>query len=556
MFRTDVRRTPDPLVRSRVGTIAIAVFALPAALVVAQANRIVSVSSDEVLANRPSYYSIISDDGRYIVFQSEATNLVTNPDSNGGQDIFRHDRVIGTTELVSVSTSGSAASRLSVSPWVSADGRFVAFCTDASNVVSGDTNGTWDIFVRDMDLGVTTRVSVDSAGRQGNNRSDSPVLTPDGRYVFFHSLAALVSDDTNGENDVYRHDRQTGTTIRVSTTPGGAQANGGSYWPSPSADGNRVAFMSSATNLVSGDTNNWTDVFAKDIATGEVWRVNISSTGQQADNESTWPTMSGDGNIVSFCSASRGLVPGDTNNNHDAFVHDLRTRVTERVNVRTDGSQADGYTRSTTSMTFDGSRVIFASLSTSLVPGDTNGFQDIFIRDRIAGTTTRVVFGHTGDQTNDDNFVPWMTPDGRFATYTSEASNLIPSDTNFQRDIFWADLGAALSLYGASAFEVGQDTTLFVYAAESGETITFLASTRGLGDGPRVPQLGGLALDILAPIQQIGSARADSRGAASLTVRVPNAVPADFAHIQAVARRGTGGADSVKSNTHMGEVQK
>ncbi|MCP3915755.1 MAG: hypothetical protein GY711_09385 [bacterium] len=405
----------------------------------AQNNLPVSVSSSGALANNDSYYSLISTDGRYVVFQSEAANLAANdPDSQ--YDIFRRDLQTGTTELVSVSTSGNSGSGLSLSPAVSGEGRWVAWSSNGSNLVAGDTNGTWDVFLRDMQLGITTRISVDGAGSQALDRSDQPRMTPDASYIVFESDADLIAADTNTIKDCYRLERLTGQLELVSTSTAGVQGNNISYAAQPSDDGRYVVFFSSASNLVNGDTNGWGDVFWKDMQTGVLSRANVSTSGAQTTNESIWPSISGDGLTVTFCSRSGNLVGGDTNGHWDLFARDIHAATTTRLNLQPGGAQADSYVRSPTALSTDGRFVIFASLSTNLVPSDTNGFQDIFLRDRQLETTARLSLDSSGTQTDDDSFVPHMTPDVRVITYTSEAADVVPGDTNGFRDIFAAEL--------------------------------------------------------------------------------------------------------------------
>jgi Tol biopolymer transport system component len=226
----------------------------------------VSVSSDggqgeDGHSLRPS----ISADGRYVAFASGASNLASG-DTNGYDDIFVHDRQTGQTTRVSVASDGSQENGSSWSPSISADGRYVAFASEASNLVSGDTDGYDDVFVHDRQMGQTTRVSVASDGTQGNHDSGhwgGSSISAGGRYVAFESWASnLVDSDTNSYDDVFVHDRQTGHTARVSVTSDGTQGNGESRgYPSISADGRYVAFESGASNLVSGDTNDYSDVF-------------------------------------------------------------------------------------------------------------------------------------------------------------------------------------------------------------------------------------------------------------------------------------------------------
>ena len=427
----------------------IARFALVALLCTssaAQNNAPVSVSSSGALANNNSYDSLISADGRFVVFQSEAGNLVAN-DFNGQYDIFRRDLQAGVTALVSVGTSGNSAGGLGLSPAVSGDGRYVVWSSNAANVIVGDTNGTWDIFLRDMSSGVTTRISLNGNGSQALLRSDQPRITPDGRYVTFESDADLIAADTNGLKDCYEFDRNTGVLALVSSSSTGTLGNSISYAAQPSDDGRFVCFFSSASNLVLGDTNNYADVFWKDMQTGTLLRVNVSSAGAQANNESIWPSISGDGQTVTYCSVANNLVAGDSNGQFDVFAYDVPAGATTRLNLQPNGAQANSYVHSPTALTPDGRFVIYASLSSTLVPGDLNGFQDIFIRDRQLLVTKRVSFGFDGSETNSDNFVPHMSEDMRVITYTSTASNIVPGDTNGFRDIFASTIGGDFTSY-------------------------------------------------------------------------------------------------------------
>ena len=226
----------------------------------------VSVASDGTQGNRQSIFSSISADGRYVAFKSFANNLVSG-DMNGTWDIFVHDRQTGATTRVSVASDGTQGNNSSESASISGDGRYVAFESFASNLVSGDTNGTWDIFVHDMQTGATTRVSVASDGTQGNSSSEFASISSDGRYVAFESFANnLVSEDTNGPGwEIFVHDMQTGATILVSVASDGTQGNDFSRSASISGDGRYVAFKSFANNLVSGDTNGTWDIFVHEI---------------------------------------------------------------------------------------------------------------------------------------------------------------------------------------------------------------------------------------------------------------------------------------------------
>jgi Tol biopolymer transport system component len=236
------------------------------------------------------------------------------------------------TTRVNLSTAGVQATSGTLDSSVSADGRYVVFEATAGNLVLDDTNGVADIFVRDRLLNITTRVSVNDLGWQANNASTSPRISGDGRYVAFISLANnLVGTDTNSTADVFVRDRLLGTTRRVSVATGGTQSNGSSGSPAISADGRYVAFTSWANNLVSGDTNTRTDIFVHDRVLGATSRVSVNGAGAQGDADSDVPSLSGDGRYVAYASAATNLVSADTNGAIDIFVRDRTLGTTVRT---------------------------------------------------------------------------------------------------------------------------------------------------------------------------------------------------------------------------------
>lgn len=345
----------------------------------------VSVASDGTQANNWSYGTTISADGRYVAFYSYATNLVSG-EQHYYSHVYVHDRQTHTTERVSVASDGSPADSFSHDPAISADGRYVAFDSYATNLAAGDTNGKRDVFVRDRATGSTERVSLASDGAQGDRDSAAPRLTSDGRYVVFLSYATnLVPGDTNAAADVFLHDRETHTTARESLGNGGVQGNDGSYGAGVSADGRWVLFCSDATNLVAGDTNGFTDTFVRDRSTGATERVSVGASGVQANDASYGATISTDGNIVAFTSYASNLVSGDTNYVGDAFVRIRSTATTERVHLDSDGTQAnDEIGSAEPSISADGRYVVFYSYASNLVTGDTNGTGDVFVRERTS----------------------------------------------------------------------------------------------------------------------------------------------------------------------------
>lgn len=325
----------------------------------------VSVSSDGVQANNhSSATAAISDDGRYIAFYSSASNLVSN-DNNGYQDIFVHDRQTGQTTRVSVDTNGVEGNGNSVNPSISGDGRFVTFQSFADNLVSNDTNGYQDIFVHDRQTGETTRISVASDGTEGNRESVWPSISGDGRYVAFESPANnLVSDDTLLINDIFVHDRQTGETTCVSVSSNGVKGNAYSSLPSISNNGRHVAFLSAASNLVSDDTHYYApDVFVHDRQTGETIRASIGLDGTEANEISgqSGISISSDGQYITFDSIASNLVNDDTNGWSDIFVYD-RT-VTMIPAAITDLQASPGVAAGELSLTWTAPENITADMS-------------------------------------------------------------------------------------------------------------------------------------------------------------------------------------------------
>jgi len=403
----------------------------------------VSVSSGGKQANsKYSYYSSssINTDGRYVAFYSDASNLVTG-DTNDSDDIFVHDHLTQQTTRVSISPNGEQGNDWSsYKPSISADGRYVAFASAATNLVAEDTNGNLDIFVHDRQTHQTTRVSITSGGRQGNGDSWEPGISADGRYVAFRSGASnLVAGDTNGYEDIFVHDRLTRQTARVSVASGGEQGNYPSHGiPSISADGRYVTFTSIASNLVAEDYNSIGDIFVHDRLKHQTTRVSISSGGRDGNNWSEHPSISADGRYVAFASSASNLVAGDTNGHEDIFVYDRLMYQTTRVSVSSSGRQGNDWTEHP-SISADGRYVAFVSYASNMVTEDTNGVGDIFIHDRQTQQTAQVSIASGGKRGNGLSTYPSISADGRYLAFTSYANNLVPGDTNKTNDIFIRD---------------------------------------------------------------------------------------------------------------------
>jgi Tol biopolymer transport system component len=414
----------------------------------AQTTTIVSVDSAGHASDGSSLYAEITADGRFIAFQSTATNLVPN-DTNDSPDVFLRDVWTQTTIRISVGDQGQQGDGDGLEPALAGNGRYVAFFSYAPNLVPNDTNGKPDVFVRDIVAGTTARVSVDSNGVEGNGGSRYAALSADGRYIAFESMSTnLAPNDTNGVRDVFVRDMQTGVTTRVSTDANGVEGDGESTDAFVSPDGRYVGFESVATNLVPNDTNGKKDVFVKDLQTGAIVRVSVDSNGVEGNGDSEDVAISDQGRYVSFGSLASNLVPGDTNNKEDVFVHDLVTGATVRASVSTGGVEANWDCYDAV-LTPDGRYAVFFTSATNLVAGDTNAVEDIFVRDLVLGTTERASVGLLGQQGNGTCHYPAVSAEGRFVAFDSLSTNLVLNDGNGQRDIFVRDRFPSFHVYCA-----------------------------------------------------------------------------------------------------------
>jgi Tol biopolymer transport system component len=421
--------------------------ALAFALSPAGTTERVSVSGAGEQAGAESWADAVSADGRYVLFDSHGTDVVPG-DTNGQTDVFVHDRQTGETTRVDVASDGKQARMLpSHGTSISADGRYVVFTSEAGNLVTGDTNEATDVFVHDRQTGETTRVSVRSSGAQVSGFSGDGVISADGRFVAFDSYAhTLVPHDTNGGQDVFLRDLQAGKTTRMDVSSYGRQAARGSQsvWPSISGDGRFVAFASNAPNLVTGDTNRVTDIFVRDRKRGRTVRVSVGPRARQARdvrsrNGSALPSISADGRFVAFVSSATNLVSNDTNRMPDVFVRDRSRGRTMRVSVTNSRRQAKRES-GVPVISPDGRFVAFSSYS-ALVPGELAGVGQLFVRDLQAGTISLASRSSDGEAGDDSSTAAGFSADGRYLLFSSWARNLVPGDTNGLLDAFVRDLG-------------------------------------------------------------------------------------------------------------------
>ena len=344
--------------------------------------------------------------------------------------------------LVTATTAGAPANEATAQDGIStsADGSLVAFVSGSSALVADDTNGVRDVFVRDLSTGATTRVSVGDNG-QANGASSNARISADGRFVVFTSQATnLVADDTNGVSDVFLRDLASGTTTRLSVSGGGVQGNAASGGaPSGiSGDGSVVSFSSGASNLVDNDTNNVRDVFVWSRA-GGLERVSVASDGTQAAaGSSDTSAVSADGRWVAFSSTAPNLVDGDTNLAADVFVHDRTTGTTVRASVTAAGAQSPSASSLQPGGLSGNGRVVVFDTAAALAPGDTGG-SDVYARDLSAGTTDRVSVSSAGAGANGNSQAATISNDGRYVAFQSSATNLDPADTGGDLDVFVRD---------------------------------------------------------------------------------------------------------------------
>ena len=382
---------------------------------------------------------VASADGRFVVFGSDSGNLVVD-DTNGMQDVFLRDRVLGTTVRISVNKDdGGDASGASDHPVISENGRFIAFRSTADDLVEGDGNGMMDIFAWDSVTGSMTRVSVAVGGGDPNGASNLPSISGDGRYVTFISAATnLVAGGANDNQDVYVYDQFLAETTLVSVRPGGVRTDGSSRHPVLSADGRHIAFSCIDDGLVPGDTNSQRDIFVSDLESGTIERVSVSTTGGEGDAQNGAPSISADGMVVAWWSRATNLVEDDTNGQDDILVHDRVAGTTTRVNVSSSGAQAEGGGSWHVSISDDGRFVAFCSDAHNLVDDDTGLAGGVFSHDRWTGITRRHSVTRTGEEGWDYSRRPGLTADGAFVVFESGASNFVPDDTNAAQDVFIA----------------------------------------------------------------------------------------------------------------------
>lgn len=406
----------------------------------AQLERI-SIADDGGQANGGSSQAAISIDGSVVAFHSTANNLVSG-DTNGWGDVFVRDLDAGTTEIVSLRPDGGETQKDSQRPSLSDDGSLVAFQgrNPADLTVPALT---------DQNDGTTVHLLPDSSGSSPSAATTARLestLSGDGRFLAFRSRSSLqgvwpasmrpVNDDQNSAHDVFVLDLETEPTPpleRVSRLSTGDELDTDSRSPAVSHDGRFVAFMTYSELLVN-DANGRPDIVIKDRQSGALEIISVTPGNSTGNAGSFNPALSADANIVVFRSEASDLVPGDTNGRWDIFVRDRSAGTTSRVSVASDGTQAN-HNSFEASVSDDGRFVAFRSLASNLVADDTNNRANIFVHDRDTGQTA-IVSRPAGGQADGHSANPVLSGDGQWIAFESDATNLVPEDTNQVRDIF------------------------------------------------------------------------------------------------------------------------
>lgn len=403
---------------------------------------LVSIAADGTIGDSSSLSSSISSDGRYITFESYATNLI-NGDTNAKEDIFLKDTQTGAVTLISSSSSGTIGDGASVSPVISTDGRYVVFESYSSNLILG-AGGISDVFLKDTQTGITTLISQSIYGYGGNDDSYNTAISSDGRYVVFRSDASnLVNGDTNGYGDIFLRDTQTGITSLVSSSSSSEIGNRASWYPDISADGNFVVFESASSNIVAGDVPQifdgielwFSDIFLKNTITGAATLISSNSNGDFGNGDSFNASISSDGRYVVFDSTATNLVSGDTNSQSDVFLKDTLTGVTTLISCTATGEQGN-YGSYSPSISADGRFVVFYTSASNFVSGDTNENVDVFLKDTQTGALELISKSSSGEIGNNRSMYPFISADGSYITFSSEASNLVNNDINGSFDVF------------------------------------------------------------------------------------------------------------------------
>lgn len=390
-----------------------------------------SVTRDGAQLSSGSTWPGISGNGRYVTFSTSAVEL---DGTTRNRQLYRHDAVTGETRMVSESDAGLAGNGETLfESTMNYDGNLIAFMSYATNLGGGAPNDVGQLYVQDIDLGKTRIVSTNSRGEPGNHRSEMPRLSADGKFLAFYSLASnLVDQDTNGRADIFLKNLDTGETRIVSRGAFG-ESDAGSLDVAVSGNGDVVAFISHASNLVADDTNGYPDAFVYHTDTGIVERISVGTDGSQADNQSTRVAVSTNGRYVAFLSDASNLVTNDAAGTRDVFIRDLKLGTTVRATQHDNGEGFKGMVIGM-DISADGRYVLFESSSEDEFQVPSSGAK-LFVKDMVVGDIRQIDIGLDGTSYQYSG-QSVMSHDGEHVAYVSAVSNLVSDDTNGLGDIF------------------------------------------------------------------------------------------------------------------------
>lgn len=402
------------------------------------ATLLVSRAEGGPLGVDASFFPAISADGQVVAFASDAWNLVSD-DTNAAEDIFVKNLTTGALVCVSRNAAGGPAQGNSSSVSMSGDGTRVVFASEAPDLVAGDTNALADVFLRDLAAGTTTRLSL--GANQADGSSAAPRISQDGSVVAFASTATnLVAGDDNGLGDVFVRILSTGTFERISVSAAGAAADGVSEGAAVSSDGRYVAFASQARNLIPGEDPNagspcW-NVYRRDRQAGTTIRVSVNVSGQPGGGASFAPVLSGDGRYVAFVSRASDLVQSDLDDKADVFVRDLVAGTTTRASIGQGGLEPTADS-GRPSISANGRFVVFESSASNLVAGFVPEESTwCYLRDLQNDTTSVIVIPSPEPGPAGGAVSPTISADGHWVAFSSAESALVGGDGNGQEDVF------------------------------------------------------------------------------------------------------------------------
>lgn len=393
--------------------------------------------------NGDSYIGSLSGDGSVVAFDTFATNLGSKAVGIEGQ-VYARIQGVATGQLISENAMGIPAIGNSRNPSVSGNGVWISFESNAYNLISNDNNGQYDIYVKNRNTGSIERVSTTNDGAESSGYSFDSSISGDGRFVAFISTATeFDSADQNGTQDVYVKDRMTNRIVRASANATGASADSFSQSPKMSSSGQFVTFSSAATNLVAGDDNNQGDIFVKNLGTGESKLASANASGIIGNQQSFRSSISADGRFVIFESDATNLISGDTNDRTDIYRKDMLTGAIERVSTASDGSQANDDSYNAT-VSDDGRFVLFVSQATNLGVNNAQQLLTLFRKDMLTGTIQPVLRrGDGGELATEVNFLSNMSGDGMHAVVSYAGGDAFSQDRNGFQDIFQLDFNTS-----------------------------------------------------------------------------------------------------------------